>query len=746
MTDPPRTLLVNRRLLIACTLALLLLMLVSAGEARSALHRPAGHHQLLVVRKGHPVWLRFTVRERVSRAVLKARARGRGLVTVTARGKRGRRRGRIRHNTLTINVTGLVSRSTRLRLQARTRVRLRSVRLVVSTASRRAAPGPAIGPPGPPAPALVPASTVFSDGFESGDLTAWTQLQTGGDGQAVVQGATVRSGLLAAQLSETANPGSLVYLRKMLSPMLLNTTASGDFDVLQQGPSAVPLLTLLDPASAEVVGIYRQANGSLTLSYGGGSFATGASLPLATWGNVSLHAILAGSASTVEARLNGVLIYRSSAANLGAAGISSLQLGDGAAARPFTLVADTIVVQSTGPTAPSPPVNSAPPTVSGIAQAGKTLAASAGSWIGAQPMGHSYRWQRCNAGGGGCAAIAGATGSTYSPAGADVGGTLRVAVTANNPVGSATATSAATAVVQPPSAPPTGSSPPTITGAAQEGQLLTASPGTWNGTQPISFTYQWQRCNAAGSGCGPIGGATGSGYQLTSADVGATIRVKVIAANSVGSATATSHATAVVQSSSGGAGVVALWHMDETSGSTMFDSVGSHDGSLHSVQLGLPGSSGLAYGFNGSSSYVSVPTASDLNPSASNITITIHIDTTGTPPPPPADWDLIRKGLYTTTGGEFKMEFQQTGKASCGFEGSSNYAELTAGPTINDGQWHTIQCVKTASAIELIVDGTTFSQAADIGSIANTEDVVIGARPGSDWYSGSLDEASVQIG
>jgi hypothetical protein len=739
-------LLVNRRPLLACTLSLLLLMLVPTGEARSALHRPAGHHELLVVRNGHPVWLRFTVRERVRRALLKARARGRGLVTVTARGKRGRRRGRVRHNTLTIDVTGLVSRFTRLRLQARSRVRLRSVRLVVSTAPRRAGPGPAIVPPAPPAPAPALALTVFSDGFESGDLTAWTQLQTGADGKAVVQGATVRTGLLAAQLSETANPGSMVYLRKTFSPLLLNTTASGDFDVLQQGASAVPLLTLLDPASAKVVGIYRQADGSLTLYYGGRSFATGASLPLATWGNVSLHAIINGSASTVEARLNGALIYRSSAANLGSAGVSSVQLGDDAAAQPFTLVADTIVVQSTGPTAPSPPVNTAPPTVSGTPQVGQSLVASAGSWVGAQPMGQSYRWQRCNAAGGGCAAIAGATASTYSPVGADAGGTLRVAVTAQNAAGSAIATSAVTAVVQPPSAPPANSLPPTITGTAQQGQLLNASPGTWNGTQPITFTYQWKRCNATGSGCGTIGGATGSGYQLTAADVGATIRVTVTATNPVGSAAATSHATAVVQSSSGGAGVVALWHMDETSGSTMFDSMNSHDGSLHSVALGLPGSSGLAYGFNGSSSYVAVPTASDLNPSASNITITIHIDTTGSPPPPPADWDLIRKGLYTTSGGEFKMEFQQTGKASCGFAGSSNYAELTAGPAINDGQWHTIQCVKTASAIELIVDGTTFSQAADIGSIANTEDVVIGARPGSDWYSGSLDEASIQIG
>jgi hypothetical protein len=141
-----------------------------------------------------------------------------------------------------------------------------------------------------------------------------------------------------------------------------------------------------------------------------------------------------------------------------------------------------------------------------------------------------------------------------------------------------------------------------------------------------------------------------------------------------------------------------------------------------------------------------VPTASDLNPSTSNVTITIHVNSTGAPPPPPADWDLIRKGTYSSTAGEFKMEFQQSGKASCGFNGTANYAELITGPAINNGQWHTIQCVKTASAIKLIVDGQTFSQAANVGSIVNTASVVIGARPGSDWYKGALDEASIQIG
>jgi len=178
----------------------------------------------------------------------------------------------------------------------------------------------------------------------------------------------------------------------------------------------------------------------------------------------------------------------------------------------------------------------------------------------------------------------------------------------------------------------------------------------------------------------------------------------------------------------------------------MYDSIGNHTGTLRSVQTGLPGFLGSGYGFNGSSSYVSVPTAGDLNPGSADITITIHFKTTGTPPPPPADWDLIRKGLYTTTGGEYKMEFQQSGQASCGFKGSAAYAELITGPNLIDGQWHTIQCVKTASAIKVIVDGQTFSKAASVGSIANTTPVVIGARPGSDWTQGTLDEASIQIG
>jgi hypothetical protein len=197
--------------------------------------------------------------------------------------------------------------------------------------------------------------------------------------------------------------------------------------------------------------------------------------------------------------------------------------------------------------APVAPANTSPPTISGLAQQDQTLTASVGSWTGTAPIGYAYQWRRCDAGGGGCVDVAGATGTGYTLVSADVGATIRVAVTASNSAGSSGATSAQTSVVVPPPAsPPTNTSPPTISGTAQQDQTLTAAAGSWTGAQPISYAYQWRRCDSGGGGCVDIAGASGTGYTLVGADVGATIRVAVTASNSAGSSNASSGQTAVV--------------------------------------------------------------------------------------------------------------------------------------------------------------------------------------------------------
>jgi len=97
--------------------------------------------------------------------------------------------------------------------------------------------------------------------------------------------------------------------------------------------------------------------------------------------------------------------------------------------------------------------------------------------------------------------------------------------------------------------PPTNTGLPGISGTAKEGKTLTSGNGSWT-FSPVSFAYQWNRCDSSGANCAAITGATANSYVLTEPDVGSTIRSAVTATNQCGaSSTATSNATTVVQAS-----------------------------------------------------------------------------------------------------------------------------------------------------------------------------------------------------
>jgi hypothetical protein len=188
------------------------------------------------------------------------------------------------------------------------------------------------------------------------------------------------------------------------------------------------------------------------------------------------------------------------------------------------------------------------PTISGNTQDGQTLTANPGQWRGSSPISYTYQWKRCNSTGGSCGLpfTAPSSSPTYTLTDADVGRTMEVLVTATNVAGSTQAgAKTATALVT-----PANNTAPTISGTAQQGKTLTASHGSWL-PGSASLSDQWQRCDASGSNCSAIAGATSPSYTLTSSDVGHTLVVQETAtANGASSNPATSGASGVVQGGS----------------------------------------------------------------------------------------------------------------------------------------------------------------------------------------------------
>ena len=160
------------------------------------------------------------------------------------------------------------------------------------------------------------------------------------------------------------------------------------------------------------------------------------------------------------------------------------------------------------------------PTITGTTQVGETLTAGTldiADDDGLANVSFSYQWLADDSD------ISGATNATYTLEEAEEGKGIKVRVSFTDDAGNEeTLTSEVTAAAPPPNTPAAGA--PTITGAAQVGETLTASTtriSDADGLDDVTFAYQWL------AGDAEINGATANTYTLAGDDEGKAVKVRV---------------------------------------------------------------------------------------------------------------------------------------------------------------------------------------------------------------------------
>jgi hypothetical protein len=216
-------------------------------------------------------------------------------------------------------------------------------------------------------------------------------------------------------------------------------------------------------------------------------------------------------------------------------------------------------------------------------------------------------------------------------------------------------------------------------------------------------------------------------------------------------ATAVATAALLTQSpaAQAAASTVALWHFKDSGATALDSSGGGHTGTLTNVTTGVVGASGKAFSFTGKPSYVRIPSQATLNPDNTNFKVTVKVNFTVKPSAATGDYTVIRKALATNPGGSWKIELAQDGRALCNYRKTgANKVQIVNGPRLNNGKWHTISCAKTPTTVTLTVDGTSYSVTKSIGSIANSDTILVGAKTtlGEDQYNGRIDEITITKG
>jgi chitodextrinase len=261
-------------------------------------------------------------------------------------------------------------------------------------------------------------------------------------------------------------------------------------------------------------------------------------------------------------------------------------------------------------------------------------------------------------------------------------------------------------------------------------------------------SYLVERC--AGAGCmsfAQIGTATRTTYSDTGLISGTTYSYRVRATDAANNQSPYSNVATATPSANTQpppvSGLVAAYGFNEGTGTTTADASGNgHTGTLQGATWTTAGKYGGALSFDGSTSYVDLGNAADLQLTGS-MTWSAWIFATANPPD---DGQIIAKS--NGAGWQFKTS-PDTGQHTFAVAVSPDGASLTQrySATVRQlGTWYHLAGVYDAAALTLniyvngVLDNGALVGTVPASQFNSTENVTIGRRAGGFYFAGTIDE------
>jgi hypothetical protein len=180
-----------------------------------------------------------------------------------------------------------------------------------------------------------PMSGLFSDGFESGDLSAW-----GSSSGLVVQLSQVASGTFAARGTSS---GTAAYARKAIGGPYSDIYFNFKFRVNSKDATTLYLGRFRTSGNASILGMYISSTGKLGYrnDMAAASHTSTIAPSLGAWHTLETHLTINGTSGLVETWLDGVRVDAlCRTENLGTSAVGVVQVGDNSSGRTFDIVFD----------------------------------------------------------------------------------------------------------------------------------------------------------------------------------------------------------------------------------------------------------------------------------------------------------------------------------------------------------------------------------------------------------------------